>query len=151
MYNRYQKVSVKPNWDPEWLTFGFSRLRALRQTLITGHKKQPTAYCVRRCISHTPRAVFPAGLLDNQEGANTERYVFRKLSACCFQRRNSWRRHYPNCGDIDLGKSAQGCAWYTPCRRKRYTPSTTPYGGMATLLLCSHLGRYWRAPRWRTL
>ena len=32
------------------------------------------------CITPTPGAVFRARLLDNQEGANTERYVFGKLS-----------------------------------------------------------------------
>lgn len=34
--------------------------------------------------------------LDNQEGAKTERYVFGKLSATCFQRRHFLRRHYLN-------------------------------------------------------
>ena len=32
-------------------------------------------YRIQRCMSHTPEAVFQAPLLDNQEGANTERYV----------------------------------------------------------------------------
>ena len=39
-------------------------------------------YSIRRCMSHTPLGrLFQPRLLDNQEGANTERYVFRKLSA----------------------------------------------------------------------
>ena len=59
-------------------------------------------------VYHTPlEAVFQARLLDNQEGANTERYVVGKLSARCFQRRASWYRHYSNCGDVDHGHSAQ--------------------------------------------
>ena len=54
--------------------------------------------------------IFRARLLDNQEGAKTERYVFGKLSARCFQRRPLWYLHYSNFGDIDHGKSAQeGC------------------------------------------
>ena len=45
-------------------------------------------YCrLRRCISHPLGAVFQGRLLGNQEGANTERYVFGKLSARRFQRR----------------------------------------------------------------
>ena len=35
-------------------------------------------------LSHTPGAVFQARLLDNHEGATTERYVLGKLSATCF-------------------------------------------------------------------
>ena len=71
-------------------------------------------YRTRRCLSHTPGAGFQARLLDNQEGANTERYVSGKLSARCFQRPPSWHRHYSNCGDIDHGKSAQAGAIYAP-------------------------------------
>ena len=75
----------------------------------------PQANHIRRCISHTPRAaVFHARLLDNQEGAYTERYVFRKLSARCFSTPTFlppaifqllWR-------DIEHGKSAQGGVVY---------------------------------------
>ena len=36
---------------------------------------------------HPPGADFQARVLDNQEGANTERYVLGKLSARCLQRR----------------------------------------------------------------
>ena len=44
---------------------------------------------------HTPGAVFQARLLDNQEGANTERNVLGKLSERCSQRRPSWHLwHY---------------------------------------------------------
>ena len=35
-------------------------------------------------VSHPTGTVFQARLLDNQEGANTERYAFGKLSARCF-------------------------------------------------------------------
>ena len=63
---------------------------------------------------HTPEAVFQARLLDNQGGANTDRYVFGKLSARCFQRRTFWDLHYSNCcGDTDHGKSAQVGVIYT--------------------------------------
>ena len=34
-------------------------------------------------MSHTPLVVFQARLLENQEGPNTERYVFGKLSTRC--------------------------------------------------------------------
>ena len=46
-------------------------------------------------------------MLDNQEGANTERDVFGKLSEICFQRQRFHHRHYSNCGDTDHGKSAR--------------------------------------------
>ena len=39
------------------------------------------------CVPQPPGAAFQARLLENQEGANTERYVFGKLSARCVQRR----------------------------------------------------------------
>ena len=68
---------------------------------------------VRRCVSHPPAAAFQARLLDNQEGANTERHVNGKHSARCFQHRRFWRRLYSNCRDIEHGKSAQG-VWHTP-------------------------------------
>ena len=55
-----------------------------------------------------PGALIQARFLKNQEGANTERYVFGKLSARCFQRRPFRDRHYFNCGDIEHGRSAQG-------------------------------------------
>ena len=46
-----------------------------------------SAYLRRRCahISCSPGAVSQARLLENQECADTERYVFGKLSARCFQ------------------------------------------------------------------
>ena len=72
-------------------------------------------------VDHTTMGGFPkTRLLDNQEGADsadTERYVFGKLSDRCFQRRPFWHRHYSNysnysnyyhCGDIDHGESTQG-------------------------------------------
>ena len=77
--------------------------------LRLGHTPTPKG----RCISHPTGAVLQARLLDNQEDANTERYVFGKLSARCFQRRLFWHRHYSNCGGIEHGKSAQGCVIYT--------------------------------------
>ena len=85
------------------------------------------SYRVGRCMYHTPpRAVFQGGLLDNQEGANsanTEPYVFGKLSARRFQCRPFRHRHYSNCGDIHHGTSGQGgvIVWHTPS----YT--VTPY------------------------
>ena len=48
-----------------------------------------------------------------QYRTNTERYVFGKLSATCFQRRPFWHRQYSSCGDIELGKLAQGGVIYT--------------------------------------
>ena len=63
-------------------------------------------------VYHTPRAGFQARLL-MQEGANTERYVFGKLSPRCSQRRPLWHRQYSDCGDIDHGQSAQGGVIYT--------------------------------------
>ena len=81
------------------------------------------SYRVGRCMYHTPpRAVFQGGLLDNQEGANsanTERYVFGKLSARRFQRRACWHRPYSSCGHIDHGN---------PPRRVSYIPSYTVGG-----------------------
>ena len=63
-------------------------------------------------ITHPPGEVFQARLLDNQEDANTEPYVFGTLSAKCFLRRPFWHRHYSNRGDINHGKSALGCVIY---------------------------------------
>ena len=76
----------------------------------------PCVYvCTTVNITHPPGATFQAQLLDNQEGANIERYVFRKLSARCLQRRPFRHRHYryPNCRDIGHGKSAQRGVVYT--------------------------------------
>ena len=70
-------------------------------------------------IYHTPWSGFQARLLYNQEGANsansanTERYVFGKLSARFFQRCPFWHRPYSNCGDFEHGKSAKGGVIYT--------------------------------------
>ena len=50
------------------------------------------------------------GLLDSEEGANTDRSVFGKLSARRFQRRTFGHQQCPNCGDIDNGKYVQGGA-----------------------------------------
>ena len=62
-----------------------------------------------RCISHPSGTVFQGRLLGNQEGADTERSVFGKLSATCFQHPTFLaHRHYSNGGDIEHGKSAQG-------------------------------------------
>ena len=66
-------------------------------------------------VYNTPGAVFHARLLDSQEGANTERYVFGKLSARRFQRRTVWCRHRSNCGNVEDRKSTQGgVVCYTP-------------------------------------
>ena len=80
-------------------------------------------YRTRWCISHNPEAAFQAQFLYNQEGPNIERHHLGKLSARRFQRPPFWHRHYSNCGDIDNGKSAQGCVTYTP---------TIVYGGSFT-------------------
>ena len=78
-------------------------------------------------------AVSQARLLDSQEGANAERYVFGMLSARCSQRRAFRYRHYSNCGDIDHGAAnalrwtsrRQGVWWGAAAAqhwwRKRYT------------------------------
>ena len=62
-------------------------------------------------ITHPCAGVFQARMLhNNQEGANTERYVFAKLSARRVQCRPFGHRwHHPNCGDIGHGKSTQVC------------------------------------------
>ena len=59
-------------------------------------------------LSQPPGAVFQARLLDNEDGAHTERHVFGKLSASCFQCPPFWRRHYSNRGDINHGKIGPG-------------------------------------------
>ena len=67
-------------------------------------------------------------MLDNQEGANTERYVFGKLSATFCQRRSFWHRHYYSnycCGDIYHGKSAQGCVKCTVVYSTYFVRDTT--------------------------
>ena len=58
--------------------------------------------------THPAWAVFHARLLDNQEGANTEPYVFGTLSARFSQRRPLWHRHYSICGDVDHDKIGPG-------------------------------------------
>ena len=58
-------------------------------------------------VYHTPLGRFSK--LDcstTKRVPNTERYVFGKLSARCFQRRVCWHRHYSSCGGFDHGKSA---------------------------------------------
>ena len=68
-------------------------------------------YRIRRCISHTPGAVFRARLLDNQEGVNTNlgNALGEMFPApTCFR-----HRHFSNCGDIDHGKSSQRSVIYT--------------------------------------
>ena len=75
-----------------------------------------SVYIVKGISQHIhnnpPGAVFQARLLDTQEGANTERYVFGKLSAIGFQHRPFRHRYYSKYGDIDHGKSTQGCVAY---------------------------------------
>ena len=66
---------------------------------------------------------------DNQEGvsANTERYVFGKLSARCFQRCPIWHWHCSRCcGDIEHGKSFEGGVWHTPSHTVTVTFSYIP-------------------------
>ena len=56
---------------------------------------------LQHCVCHTPGAVFPssiARLLRKQEGTNstnTERYVFGKLTARCFQQRRPFSKSAP--------------------------------------------------------
>ena len=64
-------------------------------------------------VAHTPATIFQAQLLDNQEGANTERYVSES------SRRDLWHRHRSNCGHTHHGKSAQGGVTHNIHRRKR--------------------------------
>ena len=71
----------------------------------------------QRCTWHPPAAVFQARLLDDQEGANTERHVvFGKLPTRCLQPRPFRHPHHSNCEDIEQGKSVQGgmIVWYAP-------------------------------------
>ena len=63
---------------------GMAQEQATRRTTHTCN-----VYRIRRCKSHTdtPGAIFQARLLDNQEGANTERCVVSESSRRdCFQR-----------------------------------------------------------------
>ena len=63
-------------------------------------------------MSHTPGAVFQARLLDNQKGANTERYVFGKLSSI-YSNADLFGTDAIPTVDISTVKSAQGCVMYT--------------------------------------
>ena len=85
-----------------------------------------TTYRIRRSISHASGGGFQARLLDNQEGAtsaNTERYVFGKLSAMFLTPTFAapilfqllWRDIY-----IEHGKSAHGCVVYCTQHSIRY-------------------------------
>ena len=59
--------------------------------------------------THPPGAFFRDRLLDiSQEGTNTERHVFGKLSARCFQRIRfgGGHRHDSICRDMEHGKPA---------------------------------------------
>ena len=92
--------------------------------------------CMTVCTSHPPappRAVFQPQLLDNQEGANTERCRLRKAlgeyapNAALFGTGT-----VPTVEYIDHGKSAQGCVivWHTPSYTVyRGTPFETSRGG----------------------
>ena len=63
-------------------------------------------------VYHTPLGRFRSSIAPQLLGAsaNTERYVFGKLSAMCFQRRPFWHRHCSKCGCVERGKSARGVA-----------------------------------------
>ena len=63
-------------------------------------------------MSHTPGAVFQARLLDNQKGANTERYVFGELSSI-YSNADLFGTDAIPTVDISTVKSAQGCVMYT--------------------------------------
>ena len=49
-------------------------------TTTTATTTTTAEVAVKDGVYHTPRAVFQARLLGNQEGVNTERYVFGKLA-----------------------------------------------------------------------
>ena len=104
--NQHQEFSTlisKTKKDGDWGSFGLF---------------WPMHYRIRRCMYITPPwGGFQARLFDKQEGVNTERYVFGKLSMRCSQRRPIWHRHYSNCGDIDNGISARRGVIYST----RYT------------------------------
>ena len=69
-------------------------------------------------------------------GADTERYVFGKLSACYVQIRPFWHRHSSNYGDIGHGKSAQGGVLYTVVYGKHaHLTRTTPDGNVRTVFI----------------
>ena len=65
---------------------------------------------IQECASPPSKTGFPSSVLDNQDGANTERFVVGKVSARCLQRRPFWHRQHLNCGDTEHGKSAQAGA-----------------------------------------
>ena len=79
----------------------------LHLTEAPTRSKLPRILCT---VYNTPRGRFSkVDCSANQEGTNIERYVSGKLSARCFQRRPSWRRHYSNhCGDINHRKRPRG-------------------------------------------
>ena len=58
---------------------------------------------------YPPGALFRARLLDKQEGANTERYVFGKLLATRFQRRPFRHRHYSAVKTSTMENRPWGC------------------------------------------
>ena len=68
---------------------------------------------IRRCLSHPSGAFSKLDFSTTKRVANTERYVFGKLSARCFRHRPFRHRHYSNCGDIGHGKSGHGGVIYT--------------------------------------
>ena len=57
----------------------------------------------------------PLGRFSTLDCSTTKRlpipndYVFGKLSARCFKREPCWHRYNSNCGDVEHGKSAEGC------------------------------------------
>ena len=74
------------------------------------HVPYRTAY-----ITPSRGGFFRLGLLDNQQGANSERYMFGKLSTRCFQRLALWHRHYsiPTVEISNTEKSVQADATHT--------------------------------------
>ena len=93
-------------------------------------------YCrIRLCISHPPGAVFQAGLLDDQEGANPEWhvFVFGQLSARCFPTPTCsaptlsqllWRYGAGKIDPASYGihrRSIRYVPWYRAPFSKRYT------------------------------
>ena len=83
-----------------------SRLLDLRKVWLLPYRKRPFS-------SHPPGAVFQARLLDNQEGAATERYILGRLRKALGEMFLAptffWHRLCCSiCGDTEHGKSAEG-------------------------------------------
>ena len=112
--NRTSQVAQlqKPKIDAVLSILRVHRVATLRlQRIATAAKKTVLLLPYTTVVYYTPlEFFFQARLLDNQEGANTERHVSAKLSVRCFQRRALW---HPT--DRDIKKKPP----FTPTKKKK--------------------------------